>query len=63
MITYVDIAYLLPRTLNAYTYINHSTGKYILDGEEICKIMVGAWENNDSTYTLQSIYDRAPVGE
>ncbi len=46
---------------DVFGLINHTTGQYILDGEEICRIMVGAWENNDSTYTLQGVYDRAPL--
>ena len=46
---------------DVFGLINHTTGQYILDGEEICKVMIGAWENNDSTYTLQSVYDRAPL--
>lgn len=45
---------------DVFGLINHTTGEYILDGEEICKIMVNAWENNDSTYTLESVYEKAP---
>lgn len=45
---------------DVFGLINHSTGEYILDGEEISKIMINAWENNDSTYTLESVYDKAP---
>lgn len=45
---------------DVFGLINHSTGEYILDGEEISHIMINAWENNDSTYTLESIYDKAP---
>lgn len=45
---------------DVFGLINHSTGEFILDGEEISKIMIGAWENNDASYTLESIYERAP---
>lgn len=45
---------------DVFGLINHSTGQYILDGEEISRIMVNAWENTDSTYTLESIYNKAP---
>ena len=45
---------------DVFGLINHTTGEYILDGEEICKIMINAWENNDSTYTLESVYEKAP---
>lgn len=48
---------------DVFGLIDHTTGKYIWDGEEICKIMVNAWENNDSTYTLESIYEKAPAKE
>lgn len=46
---------------DVFGLINHTTGEYILDGEEVCKIMVNAWENNDSTYTLKSVFDKAPA--
>ena len=45
---------------DAFGLINHNTGKYIANSEEICRIMTSAWANNDAAYTLQSIYDRAP---
>ncbi|MDO4195513.1 MAG: cellulase family glycosylhydrolase, partial [Prevotellaceae bacterium] len=45
---------------DAFGLINHGNGEWIANGEEIVKLMVGAFCNNDSTYTLQSIYDRAP---
>lgn len=45
---------------DAFGLINHGNGEWIHNGKEIVKIMVDAWNNNDSTYTLKSIYDRAP---
>lgn len=45
---------------DVFGLINHNTGAFILDGKEISKIMVNAWENTSSSYTLQSIYNRAP---
>lgn len=45
---------------DAFGLINHGNGEWIDNAEEIVKIMVGAWNNTDSTYTLKSIYDRAP---
>lgn len=48
---------------DVFGLINHSTGEYILDGEEICQIMVNAWNNSDPAYTLDSVYTKAPVAE
>lgn len=45
---------------DVFGLINHSTGKYILDGEEISRIMINAWGNEDPEYTLESIYNKAP---
>lgn len=45
----------------AFGLIEHDDGSYIASSAEIVKIMVDAWNNNDASYTLQSIYDRAPV--
>lgn len=45
---------------DAFGLINHATGAWIANGEEIVKIMVNAWNNGDQAYTLQSIFDRAP---
>lgn len=45
---------------DVFGLINHSTGQYLLDGEEIAKVMINAWENNDKSYTLESVYNRAP---
>lgn len=45
---------------DAFGLMDHGTGKWIANGQEIVKIMVDAYNNNDSTYTLKSIYDRAP---
>lgn len=45
---------------DAFGLIEHSTGRYIANGEEICRLMIDAWENNDPEYTIQSIMERAP---
>ena len=42
-------------------YIGHGTGEYTSNGEEPVKAMVKAWNTTDSDYTLQSVYDSAPV--
>lgn len=41
-------------------YFNHATGAYVGYAEEVIALMVKAWTNEDSSYTLQSIYDNAP---
>lgn len=43
-----------------HPYIHHGTGKYMDYGEEPVKAMVKAWNTNDATYTLQSVYAAAP---
>ena len=48
---------------DAFGLMDHGNGKWIANGEEIVKLMVNAYCSNDSTYTLQSIYDRAPAAE
>lgn len=45
---------------DGFGIINHNTGKFIGNGEEIVRAMVDSWENNDPSYTLQSVYDSAP---
>lgn len=45
--------------------INHATGVFIAnsdinDAQEVVKLMVKAWTNNDASYTLTSIYNNAP---
>lgn len=46
---------------DAFGLIDHHTGEYIANGEEICKLMVETWNNDDPEYTLQSVWDKAPV--
>ena len=41
--------------------INHSTGEYLSSGGEPIETIIRAWTTEDPTYTLQSVYDRAPV--
>ncbi len=42
-------------------YFDHSTGKYIGYAEEVIEVMVKAWTCEDADYTLQSVYDNAPI--
>ncbi len=44
----------------AFGLMEHDDGKFIYNGAEIVKIMVDAWSNRDASYTLESIYNRAP---
>ena len=46
---------------DGFGVINHATGKYIGNGEQAVRAMVDSWENNDPNYTLQSVYNTAPV--
>ena len=41
-------------------YIDHGTGEYVGNAKEVVDVLVKAWEDEDASYTLQSIYDRAP---
>lgn len=45
----------------SFGLMEHDDGKWINNGEEIAKIMVNAWNNEDPAYTLESIYLRAPA--
>ena len=42
-------------------YINHGTGQFYTNGKEPVDVMVKAWFTEDPSYTLQSVYDSAPV--
>ena len=44
-----------------HPYINHGTGNYIDHSKEVVDAMVKAWSTTSDSYTLQSIYDSAPV--
>ena len=46
---------------DGFGVINHATGKFIGTGEQTVRAMIDSWENNDPNYTLQSVYDSAPV--
>lgn len=41
-------------------YIDHGTGKYIGNSKEIVDLLVKGMLSTDESYTLQSVYDRAP---
>lgn len=42
-------------------YINHGTGGYIGNSKEIIDLMVKATADTSESYTLQSVYDSAPI--
>lgn len=42
-------------------YIDHGTGSYIGNSKEVVDIIVNAMNNNSETYTLESVYNKAPV--
>lgn len=44
----------------SHGYINHATGEYINNAEEVVKAFTGAYTNNDPNYTLKTVYDNAP---
>lgn len=44
----------------AFGLMEHSQGKFISNSQEIVKLMVDTWNNNDPAYTLESIYEHAP---
>lgn len=48
---------------DAFGLINHGNGEWIHNGQEIVRIMVNAWNNTDPSYTLDSIYSKAPAAE
>ena len=41
-------------------YINHGNGEYVGNSKEVLDVLARAWSDEDPSYTLQSIYDRAP---
>ena len=41
-------------------YIHHGTGACLGDGAEVVAVMRRAWEDDNASYTLQSVYDKAP---
>lgn len=42
-------------------YINHGTGNFMGNSKEVVDVMVKAMTSGDASYTLQSVYDKAPV--
>lgn len=41
-------------------YINHGTGEYMGSSKEVVDIMVKAMTDNTPSYTLESVYNKAP---
>ena len=44
-----------------HCYTNHATGEFLSSGREPIETIVRAWTTTDPAYTLQSVYDSAPV--
>ena len=44
-----------------HCYTNHGTGEFLSSGREPLETVVRAWTTEDPAYTLQSVYDNAPV--
>ena len=42
-------------------YIRHDTGEYYPDAKEAVEVLIKGWFNEGPAYTLQSVYDAAPV--
>ncbi|MCQ2251396.1 MAG: glycoside hydrolase family 5 protein [Bacteroidales bacterium] len=60
---YWDNGYALGVGDESFGLFNHQTGEYFGDGEEVGRLMVKAYDTKDSSYTLQSIYNRAPAAK
>lgn len=41
-------------------YIDHETGAWLNDSETLVPTMIKACTDNNSTYTLQTIWDKSP---
>lgn len=46
---------------DGFGIIDHHTGRYISNGEEVARAMIDSWENNDPAYTLRAVYETAPA--
>lgn len=44
-----------------HCYTDHSMGSFLSSGEIPLKTVINAWTNEDPSYTLQSVYNKAPV--
>ena len=44
-----------------HCYTNHGTGEFLSSGKEPLETVIRAWTTEDSAYTLQSVYEKAPV--
>jgi len=42
-------------------YFRHDTGEYYPDAKEAIDVLLRGWFNDDESYTLQSVYNSAPV--
>ncbi len=45
---------------NEFGIINHSTGAFLSDGEDVANAMTNAMNNDDEDYTLDSVYNNSP---
>ena len=44
-----------------HCYINHGTGEFTSTSREPVQAIIKGWCTNDESYTLQSVYDTAPI--
>ena len=44
-----------------HCYTNHGTGEFQSSGREPIETIIRAWTTDSPSYTLQSVYDNAPV--
>ena len=42
-------------------YFRHDTGEYYPDAKEAIDVVVRGWTSNDASYTLESVYNSAPM--
>ena len=44
-----------------HAYIDHGTGNYVGNSQEVVAVMKKAWNSTGAGYSLQSVYDSAPT--
>jgi endoglucanase len=47
----------------SFGYIDHATGEWLNDSETMVPTMIKACTSTDSSYTLGTIWDKAPTAE
>lgn len=43
-----------------HPYIDHGTGEIVGNAKDVLEVMMKAWKEDSSAYTLESVYDNAP---